>query len=653
MTSAPLNIYPKFQPATVKSTPILTLFKMANTSLVERINSRSHELDPCTQSNYTQFQIKHTNLTLEVDFEKKVLTGTVEYDLINKNKSDSVILDTASLDILEVKVNSKATPFELAPAVPIYGSALSIAIPPTTDNVKIEIDFRTTSKCTAIQFIAGDTGPYVFSQCQAIHARSLFPCFDTPGSKSPYTFTAKSPSACTMSGRPRASNNEPGVYHFDQPIPIPSYLVSITSGNLLKAPIGPRSDVYCEEPNLKACQWEFEKDMENYLQIAESLIFDYEWERFDSLVLPSSFPYGGMEIPNMTQLTPTLICGDRTQTKVMAHELAHSWSGNLVTNCSWEHFWMNEGWTVYIERRILGAIAAKEKNSVEYGEQVRHFNMILGWNGLVESVNGMPPRFTKLVWDLQGQDPDDAFSKIPYEKGFFFLFHLETKLGGLKDFDPFIKHYFKKFRYQSLNSGQFVATLYEFYEPLGKKDVLDSIDWDTWLFKEGVPEYPKFDTTLADQVYSLVDKWVQYVEKGGVFPFSEADVANFEGEQEMLFLETLIEKFKTLSSEQLTSELIRRFPCVYPKYSASGNGEFISLWNELLITFGKYNSNDEVVQKFASWLGSVGRMKYVRPGYKLLISGVSLEFARETFAKYEQNYHPICHAMVKKDLQLV
>ncbi|EGW32348.1 leukotriene A-4 hydrolase [Spathaspora passalidarum NRRL Y-27907] len=619
------------------------------TSLIENIKSRSHELDPCTQSNYTQFQVKHTTLTLGVSFEDKVLTGTVVFELVNKSKTDSVILDTAALDISQVKVNSDVTPFKLAPAVPIYGSALHISIPTNDSTVKVEIDFRTTDKCTAIQFIAGDTGPYVFSQCQAIHARSLFPCFDTPGVKSTYTFTAKSPSPCTMSGRPRASS-EAGVYHFDQPIPIPSYLVSLTSGNLLKAPIGPRSDVYCEEPNLKACQWEFEKDMENYIQIAEALIFDYEWDRFDSLVLPSSFPYGGMEIPNMTQLTPTLICGDRTQTKVMAHELSHSWSGNLVTNCSWEHFWLNEGWTVYLERRILGAIAAKERNSAEYGEQVRHFNMIIGWNGLVESVNGMPAKFTKLVWDLQGQDPDDAFSKIPYEKGFFFLFHLETKLGGLKEFDPFIKHYFKKFRYGSLNSAQFVETLYEFYEPLGKKQVLDSIDWDTWLFKEGVPEYPKFDTTLADQVYSLVDKWVAYVEKGGEFTFSEADVQSFEGEQEMLFLETLVEKFK---QTQVTPELIRKIPSVYPKYSASGNGEFISRWNELLITFGKYSAGEEVVQKFATWLGSVGRMKYVRPGYKLLSSGVSLEFARETFAKYEQNYHPICHAMVKKDLQLV
>lgn len=625
-----------------------------NTELIEKIRQRSHELDPCTRSNYSQFEVKHTDLSLSVSFESKTLDGVVGYNLVNKNGSNEIILDTSSLEIDNVKVNNENTEFKLGESS-MYGSPLHIPIDATNGEVHVEITFKTTDKCTAIQFIQGDTGPYVFSQCQAIHARSLFPCFDTPAVKSPYKFTAKSPSVCTMSGRPQPSTIK-DTYFFDQPIPIPSYLVSITSGNLKHAPIGPRSDVYCEEPNLKDCQWEFEKDMENFIQIAEKLVFDYEWDRFDSLVLPSSFPYGGMEIPNMTQLTPTLICKDRTQTKVMAHELAHSWSGNLVTNCSWEHFWLNEGWTVYLERRILGAVAAAEakaggkSNPDEYGEQVRHFHMINGWNGLVESVGTMNEEFTSLVWDLENEDPDDAFSKIPYEKGVNFLFHLEGKLGGVKEFDPFIKHYFKKFRYTSLNSAQFVETLYEFYVPLGKALILDNIDWETWLFAPGLPEHPNFDTTLADQVFEYVNKWVTTIETNGdITQFSEIDVKDFEGEQEMLFLETLTEKFKTM---EINPELIRKLPQLYPKYVSSGNGEFISRWNELLISFGQYESTESVPQRFADWLGSVGRMKYVRPGYKLLSSKVSLEFAIDTFKRFENNYHPICRAMVKKDLGL-
>ena len=626
-------------------------------SLIDKIKSRSHKVDPSTQSNYTDFKVNSTTLELSVSFEDKCIRGNVQFDLTNKTNTDKLILDTSVLKINDVKVDGKNATYELGPAKPVVGSALQIAVPKNSA-INVEISFETTDKCTAIQFIKGDTGPYVFSQCQAIHARSLFPCFDTPAVKSPYKFIGKSPAKVTMSGRPVASETA-NVYKFDQPIPIPSYLVSITSGNLCKAPIGPRSDVYSEATNIKECQWEFEKDMENYLQIAEALVFDYEWERFDSLVLPSSFPYGGMEIPNMTQLTPTLICGDRTQTTVMAHELAHSWSGNLVTNCSWEHFWLNEGWTVYLERRILGAIAAKEaksqgksdEESKVYGEQARQLDMISGWNSLVETCNTFDPQFTKLVIDLEGKDPDDSFSRIPYEKGFFFLYHLETKLGGVEHFDPFIKYYFKKFRYQSLDTAQFVETLYEFFTPLNKKDILDSIDWDKQLFASGAPDEPKLDTTLATEVYKYGEKWVDYIKKGdfSTIPFSDADTESFLGEQSMLLLEYLLEKFKELKAPV---EIVRKLPLVYPKYAKSQNGEILSVWNDILIGNGNYGAEDDIVNTFAAWLGHTGRMKYARPGYLLLKNGVSSDYAIAQFKKYETFYHPICKAMIEKDLGL-
>lgn len=615
-------------------------------------------MDPSTQSNYADFKVNGTILELSVSFENKKIEGKVQYDLTNKGYTDKLILDTSVLNIKEVKVDGAVAAFKLNKSKPVLGSALEISVPKIA-TINVEIAFETTDKCTAIQFIHGDTGPYVFSQCQAIHARSLFPCFDTPAVKSPYKFIGKSPAKVTMSGRPVESET-PNVYVFNQPIPIPSYLVSITSGNLCKASIGPRSDVYSEPTNLRQCQWEFEKDMENYIQIAEALVFNYEWERFDSLVLPSSFPYGGMEIPNMTQLTPTLICGDRTQTTVMAHELAHSWSGNLVTNRSWEHFWLNEGWTVYLERRILGVIAAREakskgksdEESKAYGEQARQLDMISGWNSLVETCNTFDPLFTKLVIDLEGKDPDDSFSRIPYEKGFFFLYHLETKFGGVEQFDPFIKYYFKKFRYESLDTAQFVETLYEFFTPLGKKDVLDGIDWDKQLFSSGVPDEPVFDSTLATEVYKYGEKWVNYIKESDFaeIPFSEADVTSFLSEQSMLFLEYLLEKFKSL---KVSAELVRKLPLVYPKYASSQNGEILSVWNDILISNGNYRAEDEVVNNFADWLGHTGRMKYARPGYLLLKNGVSSEYAIAQFKKHESFYHPICKTMIEKDLGLI
>ncbi|CAI5756922.1 unnamed protein product [Candida verbasci] len=616
--------------------------------IIDKIKSKAHDIDPCTLSNYTKFQVECTELQLKVLFDEKILQGKVLFNLIRKENSiNEVVLDSKYLKIDSVKVNNEKAKYEIAKEVPIYGSALTIPI--KSNKIQLEIEFETTSKCSAIQFIQGDTGPFLFSQCEAIHARTLFPCFDTPAVKSIYKFIGISNLPVTMSGIPREFNKGE-VYHFDQPIPIPSYLVSITSANLQKLSIGPRSDVYAEEPLITKCQFEFELDMENFLKIAENLVFDYEWGVFNALVLCLSYPYGGMEIPQYSQLTPTLICGDRSQLKVLAHELAHSWSGNLVTNETWEHFWLNEGWTVYLERRIIGEIAklkAKERGlNVDpeiYGEEVRQFNMINGWNSLVETCSNFNPDFTKLVWNLKGKDPDDSFSKIPYEKGFFFLYHLEVKLGGLNEFDPFIKYYFKKFRYQSTNTAKFVETLYEFYP--NKREILDSIDWDKWLFESGLPEEPKLDKTLANQVYSLVDKWVEFYYQPELF--NESDIENFEVEQSILFLETLIEKFKNL---EISPNIIKQFPKIYPSYHKSLNGEIVSAWNDLLITYGDYESADDVVINFASWLGTVGRMKYVRPGYKVLVKGISKDYAIAVFQKHKDFYHPICRTMVMKDL---
>lgn len=628
--------------------------------------STSPELDPCTNSNYTDFEIEKTELDINVSFGEKVVLGKVTYTLTpRKPNTTYVILDTSYLKIIKVRINGLPSDnFEIVKRQEPFGSPLKIALPTTINRkFQISIEYSTTSKCTALQFLDkeatdGKSAPYLFSQCQAIHARSLFPCFDTPAVKSPYSMKVRSPYPCLMSGRP-ITVDEKDTYSFDQPIPIPSYLVALASGDLTSAPIGPRSTVYSEKKGLDDCKWEFEKDMETFIVIAEELVFKYEWLKFDALVLPQSFPYGGMENPNITFATPTLISKDRSQVKVMAHELAHSWLGNLVTNCSWEHFWLNEGWTVYLERRIIGGVAASEAkelgkdNPTEYGEQARHFAAIIGWNALQDSVKTLNPKYTSLVWDLKDDsDPDDAFSRIPYEKGFNFLFYLEQVVGGVKEFDPFIPYYFKKFRYSSLDTYQFVDTVYEFFEPRGKKKELDAVDWQGWLFGEGLPpNTPQFDATLASECYELAGRWWDFANAEAIGGFNEAkDIGSFEPSQHMLFLEILTEKLGYITVE---SHVIKRLIDTYPLYSASENGEIKLRWNELIIRNGDYKDSDPTVEKFANWIGYVGRMKYVRPGYKLLQDYVDKEYAIQTFKKYENNYHPICKTMVQKDLGLV
>lgn len=611
------------------------------------------EKDRLTFSNYEDFQILDTKLNLEVLFDDKTINGNVTFDLKKVKDTKHVVLDASFLVIKQVVVNKKVVEYNLGPRHEPYGSALEIKLD-EAQQYEVSVEFTTTNKSTSIQFIRGDTGPYLFSQSQMIHARSFFPCFDTPAFKSTYTIEVKSPYKVLMSARPTDSIGN--IYKFRQPVPVPTYLVSIASGNIVSEPIGPRSKVYCEQPKIADCKWEFEKDMEDFLEIAEKLTFKYEWETFDVLVMPMSFPYGGMENPNVTFATSTLICKDRSEVKVVAHELAHSWSGNLVTNCNWDHLWLNEGWCVYLERRILGGVAALQakregkKDYESYGEKYRHFESILGYNDLLESHNEIDEKFACLVWDLSdGANPDDAYSKYPYEKGYLLLIHLETILG-IKNFDEFIPHYFKTFRYTSLDTFQFIDELYNFFEPRGLKSILDSVDFDKWLYGKGVPELPAFDRTLVRECEELVGRWVNFFKSGSsdLSQFDQAkDIQSFTANQHKYFLDELAIKLENVNP---ASELIIQIANVYPYYNSTSNFPLIYSFNDLLIKFGKLTEFDDIVIKFADWLGTVGRMKYVRPGYRLLDTKVSHEFAIKTYKRFANLYHPIAKGMVEKDI---
>lgn len=606
----------------------------------------SPEADPSTLSNYSNFSFGTTSLSFDVDFDLKTVSGTVVYDLNLKSTASEVVLDTSFLSILGSSVNGKPQKFVVADRKEPLGSTLTIPI----EGAKIEllIDFKTTEKCTALQFLDkeatdGKKLPYLFSQCQAIHARSLFPCFDTPAVKTPYRFQVRSALPSLMSGRPVSADD--GVYKFNQPIPIPSYLVALASGDITKLPIGPRSHVYCEPSQVGACQYEFENDMELFLQAAEKLVYAYEWDQYDALVLPLSFPYGGMENPNATFVTPTLISGDRENVDVIAHELAHSWSGNLVTNCSWEHFWLNEGWTVYLERRILGAI---------HGEPTRHFSAIIGWADLENSIEAMgdtATRYSTLVQNLKDRcDPDDSFSTVPYEKGFNLLYAIEQVVGR-EAFDPFIPHYFATYKYKSLDTYQFLDTLYDFFAD--KKEQLDTIDWDTWLYKPGMPPVkPKFDTTLVDQCYALADKWFNTLKAPSKSDlhniFSPSDITGFSSNQSVVFLDTMSSFDKTPGFQWSDhKDALKIMSDIYSAYSSSSNAEVLFRWFAVQVG----GQNREYYAKLGEWLGTVGRMKFVRPGY-VLLNSVDHGLAIEYFRKFESTYHPICKAMVKKDLGL-
>ncbi|GAV48689.1 hypothetical protein ZYGR_0N00930 [Zygosaccharomyces rouxii] len=627
--------------------------KMTLPSLVEsRRPTTSPDIDPSTLSNYQQFQIQKTTLNLEVSFDQRIINGSVLYQLrslqAQEEATNRLCLDTSYLQIHNVTLGgSKNLQWELKPRQEPLGSQLVLEYSKDkNEEHSLQIDFSTTERCTALQWLSGKQTsgkPYVFSQLEAIHARSLFPCFDTPSVKSVITANIASRYPVVFSGRiaadPSDGQNGNKIYHFEQPVPIPFYLIGIASGDLESAPIGPRSSVYTEPFRLKDAQWEFDGDVEKFIQAAEKIVFPYEWGTYDVLINVDSYPYGGMESPNMTFATPTLIAHDKSNIDVIAHELAHSWSGNLVTNCSWNHFWLNEGWTVYLERRIVGAL---------HGEPARHLSALIGWNDLSESINAMsdPERFSKLLQDLGTKgDPDEAFSSVPYEKGFNLLFHLENKLGGPENFDPFVKHYFQKFAKQSLDTYQFLDTLYEFYQD--KREILDSVDWETWLYKPGMPPKPKFDTSLADDVYELAGKWFKAAQSGDYNGFTPDDLNKVSTVQLVLFLDTLVQSENSVDWSKHADAARHLLEIYHEKVVNSQNAE---------IVFRKFRFQVESriegsYKELAQWLGTVGRMKFVRPGFRLL-NKVDRPLALETFQELKDTYHPICKALVKQDLGL-
>ena len=630
----------------------IKLKKMSLPTIIEsRRPKQSPEFDYSTLSNYKDFSINHTILNLDINFDSKKIIGNVIYDLTSLNKTESIQLDTSHLIIKSIDINGYSIKsFKLQDRIEPLGSKLVIDTPTTVvpkENFQLKLDFETTDQCTALQWLSPKQTsgkPYVFSQLEAIHARSLFPAFDTPSVKSTFTANITSPLPVVFSGISTESKTD-NFYQFEQKIPIPAYLVGIASGDLVSASIGPRSTVYTEPFRLKDAQWEFDNDVENFIKTAESIIFPYEWGTYDILINVNSYPYGGMESPNMTFATPTLIAHDKSNIDVIAHELAHSWSGNLVTNCSWNHFWLNEGWTVYLERRIVGKL---------HGESMRHFSALIGLTDLKNSIDSMnnPDRFSTLVQCLNdGTDPDEAFSSVPYEKGFNLLFYLENKLGGIEEFDPFIKYYFKKFSKKSLDTFQFLDTLYEFYP--NKKNVLDSIDWETWLFKPGMPPVQKFDTTLADNVYSLANKWIDAATEGLskeqlIERFQSSDVSEFNANQIVLFLETLTtinqDKFNWSKYPDVAEILLQIY---HESTKDSQNAEVIFK----VYKFATLANLSTYYQILANWLGTVGRMKFVRPGYRLL-NLVDRDLAIVTFERFKDTYHPICRSLVKQDLGL-
>ncbi|MGH0148533.1 UNVERIFIED_CONTAM: hypothetical protein FKN15_024225 [Acipenser sinensis] len=596
--------------------------------------------DPSSLTSFSKCITRHLNLRFHVDFDRHVIKGSVALTIeALEDKLTSLILDTKDLKINKVTANGQDAKFNLGTAHRFNGFPLEITLPfelSRGQHVIIEVSYETSPQAFALQWLtpeqtAGKKHPYLFSQCQATHCRTMIPCQDTPSVKHTYYAQVSVPKelVAVMSAVRDGQEADPKdssrtIYRFRQAVAMPSYLIAIVVGALESREIGPRTRVWSEKELVDLAAYEF-AETEAMLKTAEQLAGPYVWGQYDLLVLPPSFPYGGMENPCLTFATPTLL--------VIAHEISHSWTGNLVTNKTWEHFWLNEGHTVYLERMIAGRM---------FNEPFRQFKAMGGWKELQDSINTFETKspLTNLIPDLSEVNTNEAFSLVPYEKGFALLYHLEELLGGPEVFMGFIKSYIQMFAYSSVTTDDWKNYLYTYFKD--KVDILNKVDWNGWMHTPGMPPVKtQYDTTLADACIALCKRWIK-ASKADLSSFSAADLQKLSSHQVIEFLALL------LHEDPIPLSHVKRMQEVY-NLNAVKNSEIRFRWLRVCVR-AKW---EEAVPLAFQMATEQGRMKFTRPLFRELYNFDKYrEQTVSTFLKCRSAMHAVTAMLVAKDLKI-
>ncbi len=587
----------------------------------EQANKKSmHTIeDPHSFSDPAEAVITHLDLDIVADFDHKVLFGSANYTIETAPDASEIIFDTD--DGLEIKSvtldNGQEATYRLGEEDDLLGRPLIVEIDPGTERVSIR--YSTTPRAAALQWLepqltAGGKFPFLYSQGQAILTRSWIPIQDSPGIRITYTAEVTVPGnmLAVMSASNPQEKNETGTYTFRMEQPIPPYLMAIAAGNLAFASISDRTGVYAEPPTLDAAAYEF-GNMDSMLISAEELYGPYLWDRFDVLVLPPAFPFGGMENPRLTFATPTILAGDRSLTSLIAHELAHSWSGNLVTNATWDDFWLNEGFTVYFERRIMEELYGKE-----YAEMLAS----LGLQDLKEDIDDLGPESedTHLKLDLKGRNPDEGMTDIAYEKGYFFLRLIEETVGR-DTFDRFLKTYFNDHKWETITSKQFL----EYLDRHLLRPTDTNLNVDEWVYGPGLPDNcPEVEARRFVQVLKAQQDFLS-----GNMPAGELNTGQWSTHEWLYFIRKM--------PRDTESEKLRSLDRAYG-LSESGNSEIQAAWYELSIYSGYSKVNIDRIEQF---LIEVGRRKFLTPLYKGLKNTDQLDKARAIYKKARPGYHSV------------
>jgi leukotriene-A4 hydrolase len=576
-------------------------------------------LDPHSYADDAQPRTKSFDWRASVDFSTRVLTAELTLRFVAPAAGGPLDLDTRALAV-DAVLDAAGARLEhtLHAADPILGSRLEIAVPRGVESILIR--YRTAPEASALQWLTpeqtlGKKHPHLFSQCQAIHARSVLPCQDTPSIRQTFTASVDVPASLrvVMAAAPigRDVQAERAIERFEMPQPIPPYLFAFAVGDLVSKDLSPRSRVWTEPAQLEAAAWEFEH-VEDQIQAAETLFGPYDWERFDLLVMPPSFPYGGMENPRLTFLTPSLLAGDRSLVNVVVHELAHSWTGNLVTNANAEHFWLNEGFTVFAERRILEALD---------GAEMAALHAALGYEKLLEAfvLLEAQPELTKLRTSLAGVDPDEAFSVVPYEKGYLFLKALEVT-AGREAFDALLATWLRTHRFGAATTDDFLALVEKELPGL-----LAKVDAKTWIDAPLLPAvFWKPESARLTAIQKVTGR-IPTKDEGSAWSATEWH----------LYLETMPRPSTIATCEELDATFA---------LTASRNPEVLVSWLVVACASGYAPALPRVREVLAT----TGRMKYLKPLYRALDGRPETkQLARDLFARLSGTYHPIAQQVLR------
>ena len=599
------------------------------TSEASMSTSRSHD-----ESSYAQPEkvvITDLALDLDLDFDARQISGTATYSLDwKRDDANELVLDTRELDIRKVEAigadgSAAELAYTLAPADKVFGSKLTITA--MSQPAKVRITYATAPTASGLQWLEpgmteGGKLPFMFSQSQAIHGRSWIPLQDTPGVRFTYSATVRSrPDVMVLMSADNAPDAvRDGEYSFTMPQPIPSYLLAIAAGDLVFQPVSPRSGIWAEPSMVGKAAKEFE-DTEKMIVATEKLYGEYRWGRYDMLVLPPSFPFGGMENPRLTFATPTVITGDKSLVSLIAHELAHSWSGNLVTNSSWKDIWLNEGFTSYVQSRIVEAV---------YGKEMADMERMIDQAGLKEELADTPEAQQLLALAPLGtQDPDAALSSVAYDKGAWFLQFLEQRFGR-EVFDAFLRGWFDSHAFGSTDTDTFVAYLNS--ELVAKNPhAVTAAELDAWINQPGIPSTaPK----AISRNFAIVDSARIAVQGSGELPNREV-TRHWVTQEWVHFISGL--------GDTQEVELLAKLDKAYG-LTGTSNGEIAMRWYPLAIRSGY----DAAVPQAQAFIEKVGRRKLIMPIYAELVkTQAGLEAARTSFERARAGYHPITTASVE------